>query len=74
MKHQLDIGLPLSELWNLYIDPNATPMVKNFCIVYIEMAFERVQIEVCFIIFEHLYDSFFYVHMDSRILLERIES
>lgn len=46
VKHQLDIGLPLSELWNLYIEPNAAPMVKNFCIVYVEMAFERVQIEV----------------------------
>ncbi|KAL8146362.1 hypothetical protein AgCh_004198 [Apium graveolens] len=44
-KHQLDIDLPLSELWYLYIEPNDAPMVRNFCIVYIEMSFERVQIE-----------------------------
>jgi proteasome component ECM29 len=41
VKHQLDIGLPLSDLWKLYIESSAAPMVKNFCIVYIEMAFER---------------------------------
>ncbi|KAK9123336.1 hypothetical protein Sjap_012938 [Stephania japonica] len=42
VKHQMDIGLPLSELWKIFIDSNTAPMVKNFCIVYIEMAFERV--------------------------------
>uniref|UniRef100_A0A5B7B1H9 Proteasome-associated protein ECM29 n=1 Tax=Davidia involucrata TaxID=16924 RepID=A0A5B7B1H9_DAVIN len=45
VKHQLEIGLPLSELWKLYVEANAAPMVKNFCIVYIEMAFERLCIE-----------------------------
>ncbi|KAF5447658.1 hypothetical protein F2P56_033192 [Juglans regia] len=42
VKHQLEIGLPLLELWKLYSEANAAPMVRNFCIVYIEMAFERV--------------------------------
>lgn len=42
VKHQPEIGLPLSELWKLYMEANATPMVKNFCVVYIEMAYERV--------------------------------
>ncbi|CAK9147572.1 unnamed protein product [Ilex paraguariensis] len=45
VKHQPEIGLPLSDLWNLYMEANATPMVKNFCIVYIEMAFERAHKE-----------------------------
>eukprot|EP00257_Ricinus_communis_P019881 XP_015578984.1 proteasome adapter and scaffold protein ECM29 [Ricinus communis] len=44
VKHQSQIGLPLLDLWKLYTDLNATPMVKNFCIVYIEMAFERVHV------------------------------
>ncbi|KAK9169652.1 hypothetical protein Syun_001792 [Stephania yunnanensis] len=42
VKHQMDIGLPLSELWKIFIDSNTAPMVKNFCIVYIEMGFERL--------------------------------
>ncbi|XP_062171204.1 uncharacterized protein LOC133876988 [Alnus glutinosa] len=42
VKHQPEIGLPLLELWKLYSEANAAPMVRNFCIVYIEMAFERV--------------------------------
>ncbi|KAG5517315.1 hypothetical protein RHGRI_037912 [Rhododendron griersonianum] len=45
VKHQPDIGLPLSELWKLYMETQSTPMVKNFCIVYIEMAFERSNLE-----------------------------
>ncbi|XP_059624994.1 uncharacterized protein LOC132268214 [Cornus florida] len=45
VKHQPEIGLPLSELWKLYVEANAAPMVKNFCIVYIEMAFERLNVE-----------------------------
>lgn len=47
VKHQLQIGLPLSELWNIYSDANTAPMVRNFCIVYIEMAFDRAPTEVC---------------------------
>ncbi|XP_021604828.1 proteasome adapter and scaffold protein ECM29 isoform X2 [Manihot esculenta] len=45
VKHQSEIGLPLLELWKLYTEANATPMVKNFCIVYIEMAFERADVK-----------------------------
>ncbi|PSR90112.1 Proteasome-associated protein [Actinidia chinensis var. chinensis] len=45
VKHQPEIGLPLSELWKLYMQPHSAPMVKNFCIVYIEMAFERLNVE-----------------------------
>ncbi|OVA18531.1 Proteasome stabiliser ECM29 [Macleaya cordata] len=45
VKHELQIGLPLSELWKMYIEANASPMVKNFCIVYIEMAFDRLSVE-----------------------------
>lgn len=41
VKHQLEIRLPLAELWKMYTEPNAASMVKNFCIVYIEMAFDR---------------------------------
>ncbi|ANM61265.1 ARM repeat superfamily protein [Arabidopsis thaliana] len=41
VKHQHEIGLPLLALWKLYTDPAAAPMVRNFAIVYVEMAFER---------------------------------
>lgn len=45
VKHQPEIGLPLPELWKMYVEDNAAPMVKNFCIVYIEMAFDRIHLE-----------------------------
>lgn len=45
MKHEPGIGLPLSELWSLYTEAAPSSMVRNFCIIYIEMAFERMQIE-----------------------------
>lgn len=45
VKHQLEIGLPLMELWLMYLEATAAPMVKNFCIVYIEMAFDRIPVE-----------------------------
>ncbi|KAL2316898.1 hypothetical protein Fmac_030774 [Flemingia macrophylla] len=35
------IGLPLSALWKLYSESGAVPIIRNFCIVYIEMAFQR---------------------------------
>ncbi|GAB2277082.1 hypothetical protein Dimus_011791 [Dionaea muscipula] len=41
VKHEPKIGLPLLDLWSMYIDVHSVPMVRNFCIVYIEMAFER---------------------------------
>ncbi|XP_021734263.1 proteasome-associated protein ECM29 homolog isoform X2 [Chenopodium quinoa] len=46
VKHEAGIGLPLSELWSMYSEATTAPMVRNFCIIYIEMAFERSQIEV----------------------------
>ncbi|CAL5190433.1 unnamed protein product [Lathyrus oleraceus] len=46
VKLQSDIGLPLTELWKLYSEPGAAPMIRNFCIVYIEMAFQRVDAKV----------------------------
>jgi hypothetical protein len=52
VKYQHEIGLPLQELWKLYTEANATAIVKNFCIVYIEMAFERVNIKVCASVFQ----------------------
>ncbi|KAJ4724481.1 Proteasome-associated ECM29 [Melia azedarach] len=45
VKHQSTIRLPLTELWKLYTEPNAASMVKNFSIVYIEMAFERAELK-----------------------------
>ncbi|KAI3814371.1 hypothetical protein L1987_19124 [Smallanthus sonchifolius] len=45
VKHQQQIGLPLEELWQLYMEDNAALMVRNFCIVYVEMAFDRVSKE-----------------------------
>jgi proteasome component ECM29 len=46
VKLQSDIGLPLTELWKLYSESGAAPMIRNFCIVYIEMAFQRVNAQV----------------------------
>ncbi|XP_020242083.1 proteasome-associated protein ECM29 homolog isoform X2 [Asparagus officinalis] len=46
VKHRPEIGLPFSEIWRVYSEPNAVSMVRNFCIVYIEMAFERLPKEV----------------------------
>ncbi|XP_056162562.1 uncharacterized protein LOC130136561 [Syzygium oleosum] len=45
VKHQPGIGLPLSDLWRIYTEANAVSIVKNFCIVYIEMAFERTDVK-----------------------------
>ncbi|XP_057955900.1 uncharacterized protein LOC131149465 [Malania oleifera] len=45
LKHQKEIGLPCLELWSMYVRDDAAPMVKNFCIVYIEMAFEQISVE-----------------------------
>nr|KYP73231.1 Proteasome-associated protein ECM29 isogeny [Cajanus cajan] len=42
VKLQQHIGLPLSALWKLYSESGAVPIIRNFCIVYIEMAFQRV--------------------------------
>ncbi|XP_073008804.1 uncharacterized protein [Typha latifolia] len=42
VKHRPEIGLPLLELWNIYNKADASSMVRNFCVVYIEMSFERL--------------------------------
>lgn len=46
MKHQPEIGLPLSELWTIYSEANSAPMVRNFCILYVEMAMDRADRKV----------------------------
>lgn len=46
VKHQPEIGLPLSELWRIYTENNVALIVRNFCILYIEMAFERIDMKV----------------------------
>ncbi|RDY08884.1 Proteasome-associated protein ECM29-like protein, partial [Mucuna pruriens] len=46
VKLQPQIGLPLSDLWKLYSESGAVPIIRNFCIVYIEMAFQRVNAKV----------------------------
>lgn len=53
-KNQSNIKLPLMELWNLYSESSSASMVRNFCIVYIEMAIDRVSKEEK----EHLLPSF----------------
>lgn len=60
VKHQPIIGLPLSDLWKLYLESSSAPMVRNFCIVYIEMAIDRVQKEVglCCWVFDFLKQSY----------------
>ncbi|GKU93489.1 hypothetical protein SLEP1_g7081 [Rubroshorea leprosula] len=45
VKHQPEIGLPLMDLWKMYSELNASPMVKNFSIIYIEMAFEWINLK-----------------------------
>ncbi|KAK4773586.1 hypothetical protein SAY87_028605 [Trapa incisa] len=45
VKHQPEIGLPLSDLWRIYSETNVALIVRNFCILYIEMAFERVDMK-----------------------------
>eukprot|EP01018_Ginkgo_biloba_P028625 Gb_39351 [translate_table: standard] len=45
VKDQSAILLPVLDLWKLYQNVDATPTVKNFSIVYIEMAFDRLPME-----------------------------
>ncbi|OAY68778.1 Proteasome-associated protein ECM [Ananas comosus] len=42
VKHRLEIRLPFLELWKIYNEASSSPMVRNFCIVYIEMSFDRL--------------------------------
>ncbi|TVT99496.1 hypothetical protein EJB05_55165 [Eragrostis curvula] len=45
VKHRPDIQLPMLDLWKIYTESVSSAMVRNFCVVYIEMAFERLPTE-----------------------------
>ncbi|XP_044946463.1 proteasome adapter and scaffold protein ECM29 isoform X3 [Hordeum vulgare subsp. vulgare] len=45
VKHRPEISLPMLDLWKIYTESASTSIVRNFCIVYIEMAFERLPSE-----------------------------
>lgn len=51
VKHHPEIGLPLVQLWSMYREFSGAPMVRNFCVVYIEMAFDRMPVVVSFVEF-----------------------
>jgi proteasome component ECM29 len=46
VKHRPEISLPMLDLWRIYTESASSSIVRNFCIVYIEMAFERLPSEV----------------------------
>lgn len=46
VKHRPEISLPMLDLWRIYAESSSSTIVRNFCIVYIEMAFERLPSEV----------------------------
>ena len=41
LQGQQSIKLPLNALLQLFQSPTATPMTRNFALVYVEMAFKR---------------------------------
>ncbi|KAL6906048.1 hypothetical protein ACP4OV_003649 [Aristida adscensionis] len=45
VKHRPEIPLPMLDLWKIYTEPTSSTIVRNFCVVYIEMAFERLPTE-----------------------------
>ncbi|TVU50759.1 hypothetical protein EJB05_02148, partial [Eragrostis curvula] len=45
VKHRPDIQLPMLDLWKIYTESVSSAIVRNFCVVYIEMAFERLPAE-----------------------------
>ncbi|XP_031477380.1 uncharacterized protein LOC116248548 isoform X2 [Nymphaea colorata] len=45
VKHQKSIRLPVMELWKEYVEVGAALIVRNFCMIYIEMAFDRLTAE-----------------------------
>ncbi|CAM0950343.1 unnamed protein product [Alopecurus aequalis] len=45
VKHRPEIPLPMLDLWKIYTESASSSIVRNFCIVYIEMAFERLPSE-----------------------------
>jgi hypothetical protein len=46
VKHRPDILLPMLDLLKIYTESVSSTMVRNFCVLYIEMAFERLPTEV----------------------------
>jgi len=46
VKHRPEIPLPMLDLWKIYTESASSTIVRNFCVVYIEMAFERLPTEV----------------------------
>lgn len=71
VKLQSNIGLPLSELWKLYSESGAAPIIRNFCIVYIEMAFQRVDAKVSLILYISVPVCYYYYYFVAtmRILI-----
>ncbi|KAJ1274098.1 hypothetical protein BS78_05G036600 [Paspalum vaginatum] len=45
VKHRPEIALPMLDLWKIYTESASSAIVRNFCVVYIEMAFERLPTE-----------------------------
>lgn len=45
VKDQASIKLPIRELLKLYQSPDSTSMVKNFSVVYMEMAYDRASLD-----------------------------
>ena len=45
IKGHTDIQLPLEQLLDLYHAKDTAPLVRNFALVYVEMAFERASPE-----------------------------
>ncbi|KAL6641935.1 hypothetical protein ACP70R_020116 [Stipagrostis hirtigluma subsp. patula] len=45
VKHRPEIPLPMLDLWKIYTESTSSTIVRNFCVVYIEMAFERLPTE-----------------------------
>ncbi|KMZ74828.1 hypothetical protein ZOSMA_121G00010 [Zostera marina] len=74
VKHQLDIGLPLLELWKMYREVSTSPMIRNFCIVYIEMAFQRLPLEEKATMAPELIDGLSKLPMQHQDIILRIAS
>ena len=61
VKHRPEIPLPMLDLWKIYTESASSTIVRNFCVVYIEMAFERLPTEVFsfpLLIFNFLWSCF----------------
>lgn len=75
VKHRLEIRLPFLELWKIYNEASSSPMVRNFCIVYIEMSFDRLPNEVSSFLFFYIispYVKMFMLNNFNRPIVCRI--